>query len=162
MDIQPIGKRNLLIYLNSEELTDLPAPPSELKTDDAAGILKEALGERCTEEWRNVFLELFAGTNSLLLVARAHSGDPYYFEFRDIEELISAAALCPEDIISFLLFCEDSYYLIVYPWDRETPPNILFEYGQELNLHPNYALYLTEHGKMLLGPSAIDELKRQF
>jgi len=162
MDIQPIGKRNLLIFLNSEELTDLPAPPLELGTDDAAGILREALGDDCEDEWNNVYLELFAGRDSLLLVARAHSGEPRFFEFEDIEGLISASQVCPDDIISFLSYCEGSYYLIVYPWDKEAPPNVLFEYGNELTLHPNFAFYLTEHGKILSGPSALDELRRCF
>ena len=162
MDIHPIGKRNLLIYLNSDELSALPAPISELKTDDAAGILREALGENCRDEWRNVHLELFEGKNSLLLVARAHSGDPCFFEFQDIEAVIAAAEICPNGLISFLSYCEGSYYLIVYPWDRETPPSALFEYGEELPLHPNYMLHLTEHGKMLMGPSALDELRERF
>ena len=164
MEIQPIGRRNLLIYLNSEELTALSVPPSELKTDDAAGILKQALGGDigCGVDWSNVYLELFAGNNSLLLIARAHSGTPHFFMFRDIERLIDAAQLVPEDIISFLSYCDGSYYLIVYPWDMESPPNVLLEYGQELSMHSNYAFHLTEHGKTLLGPSALDELKKLF
>ena len=162
MDIQPIGKRNLLIYLNSDELTDLPAPPLELGTDDAAGILREALGDGCKDEWSNVYLELFAGRDSLLLVARAHSGEACFFKFEDIEGLISASQLCPGDIISFLSYCEGSYYLIVYPWDKEPPPNVLSEYGRQLMLHPNFAFHLTEHGKILLGPSALDELRQRF
>jgi len=141
---------------------DLPVPPMELKTDDAADILREALGESCSDQWQNVFLELFAGRDSLLLVARAHSGTPYFFMFRDIECLIDAAKLCPDDIISFLSYCGDCYYLIVYPWDREAPPNALYEYGEEFPLHPNYAFHLTEHGNVLLGPSALDEIRKRF
>ena len=164
MEIQPIGRRNLLIYLNGKELMALSAPPSELKTDDATRILKQALGGNvgCGVDWSNVYLELFTGKDSLLLVARVHSGDPHFFVFRDIECLIEAAQLVPEDIISFLSYCDGSYYLIVYPWDTEPPPNVLLEYGQELPMHANYAFHLTEHGKILLGPSALDELKRLF
>ena len=162
MEIQPIGRRNLLIYLGGDEVSGLPAPPLDMKTDDAAGILREALGDRCDNEWQNVYLELFASANSLLLIARAHSGNPHFFEFRDIETLIAAALSCPEDIISFLSYCEGAYYLTVYPWDREPPPNILSEYGEELTLHPNYAFHLTEHGRQLMGPSALDELRTRF
>ena len=164
MEIQPIGKRNLLIYLNGKELMALSVPPSELKTDDAAGILRRALGGEvgCGVDWSNMYLELFAGKDSLLLVARAHSGDPHFFMFRDIESIIEAAQLVREDIISFLSYCDGAYYLIVYPWDKEPLPNVLLEYGQELSMHSNYAFYLTEHGKTLLGPSALDELKKLF
>jgi len=162
MDIQPIGKRSLLIYINSDELMDLPAPPSELKTDDAADILRKALGDSGEDQWRNVYLEIFVGRDSLLLIARAHSGNPHFFMFRDIEDLIGAAELCPNDIISFLSYCEGKYYLIVYPWDSESPPNALFEYGEELPMHPNYTFHLTEHGNILSGPTALDEVRRCF
>ena len=162
MDIQSIGKRNLLIYLNGDELTDLP-PPSEIKTDDAAGILKKAIGNKTGEdEWSNVYLELFAGKNSMLLIARAHSGNPYFFEFQGIEDVIAAAETCAADVISFLAYCEGKYYLIVYPWDGEASPIALLEHGSELAVHANYAIHLTEHGKMLSGPAALDELRKRF
>ena len=162
MEIQPLGRHNLLIYLDGDEVRDLPAPPHELKTDDAAVILRQALGENCDDDWENVYLELFAGPSSLLLIARAHSGDPCFFEFQNIEELIEAASVCTEDVISFLLYCEGAYYLIVYPWERENPPGTLYEYGRELTMHPNYAFHLTEHGRLLMGPTALAELRSRF
>ena len=162
MDIQPIGDRNLLIYIDGDEIAHLPAPPGSLKTDDAAVILRRALGESYKDQWQNAYLELFTGKDSLLLVARAHSGEPHFFAFDDIESLIGAAALCPDDIISFLSYCDDKYYLIVYPWDSEAPPSVLFEYGEELPLHPSYAFRLTEHGRALSGPTALDELRTCF
>ena len=168
MKIHSIGKRNLVIYFSNDELSELPAPPADLQTNDAAEIFREVIegsGEDLScdsTEWNNVYLELFAGRDSLLLVARAHSGDPRFFEFHNIEDLISAAMLCPTDIISFLSYSEGSYFLIVYPWDSESPPDVLHEFGEEVSLHPNFAFHLTEHGKILMGPSAIDELHDYF
>jgi hypothetical protein len=162
MEVQPIGDSKLLIYLNGEEIKKLPAPPCEMTTAEAADILKEALGTTYDQSWESVYFEVFPGHDSLLLFALQHSGSPSFFVFNGIEPLIAAANVCPSGLISYLTSVGDSYILIVYPWNGEYPPKILFEYGEELIRPAHYALHLSEHTSVIAGPTALDELRAAF
>jgi hypothetical protein len=162
MDIQPIGKDKLVIYLNNEELKLLPAPPTDMTTVDAADILRLALGPTYDKNWESVYFELFPGKDSLLLFALQHSGSPSYYVFKNIEPLISAAAACPPGLVSYLTHIDDTYVLIVYPLSGQFPPKVLSEYGEELLRPTQYALHLSEHSNVIAGPTALDELWKAF
>ncbi|SHI22727.1 hypothetical protein SAMN02745823_03634 [Sporobacter termitidis DSM 10068] len=162
MDVQPIGDDKLVIYLDSDEVKNLPAPPCEITTDEASDILRLALGSTYDQGWESVYFELFPGRDSLLLFALQHSGNPYYYVFPGIEPLIAAAAACPSGLISYLTYIGDTYILIVYPWNGEYPPQVLYEYGEELTRPAHYALHLSEHSTVIAGPTALDELHAAF
>ncbi|NLA87570.1 MAG: adaptor protein MecA [Clostridiales bacterium] len=162
MEIQQIGNGKIVIYIKGEELKQLPAPPQDITTAEAADILRLALGTTYDDSWESVYFELFPGRNSLLLFALQHSGRPSYFTFDSIETLISAAKACPSGLISYLSYINDTYILIVYPWNGDCPPQILFEFGDELNRPSHFALHLSEHSRVLAGPAALDELNAVF
>ena len=162
MDVQPVGNDKLVIYLTSEELKLLPAPPSEMTTDEAAGILRLALGSTYDKSWDSVCFELYPGKDSLLLFALQHSGSPSYYVFSSIEPLISASGACPEGLISYLTYINDAYILIVYPLSGQYPPRVLSEYGEELLRPTQFALHLSEHANVIAGPAALDELRSAF
>ena len=162
MEVQLIGNGKLVIYIKGDELKELPASPHEITTNEAANILRLALGATYDQSWESVYFELFPGRDSLLLFALQHSGNPSYFTFKSIEPLISAAKACPPGLISYLTYIDDNYILIVYPWNGEYPPNALSEYGEELSRPAHYALHLSEHSNVIAGPTALDELKAAF
>lgn len=162
MEIQQIGDGKLVIYIKGEDLKNLPASPYDITTDEAADILRAALGSTYDESWDSVYFELFPGRDSLLLFALQHSGSPSYFTFGGIEPLLAAARVCPSGLISYLTYTGDTYILVVYPWNGEYPPKVLFEYGEESPRSAHYALHLSEHGKVLAGPTALDELRAAF
>jgi hypothetical protein len=162
MEIQQIGNGKLVIYIKGEDLKNLPASPHDITTTEAANILKLALGNTYDDSWESVYFELFPGKDSLLLFALQHSGSPSYFSFGSIEPLISAANACPSGLISYLTYINEAYILIVYPWNGDYPPKILFEYGEELSRPTHFALHLSEHSKVLAGPTALDELRTAF
>ena len=162
MDIQPIGNDKLVIHLNSDEIKQLPAPPSAITTVEAADILRQALGATFDPSWESVYFEVFPGRDSLLLFALQHSGSPSFFTFLSIEPLISASQACPPGLISYLTYIGDTYILIVYPWNGEFPPKVLYEYGEELIRPSYYSLHLSEHSNVISGPTALDELRGAF
>lgn len=162
MDIQLIGNGKLVIYIKGEELKNLPASPHDITTNEAADILREALGPTYDQSWESVYFELFPGRDSLLLFALQHSGTPSFFMFNSIEPLISAAKVSPPGLISYLTYIEDSYILIVYPWNGEHTPRVLSEYGEELARPAHFSLHLSEHSKVIAGPTALDELRTVF
>jgi hypothetical protein len=162
MDIQPIGDGKLVIYLNGDEIKQLPAPPCQMTTVEASALLRQALGATYDQSWESVYFEIFPGRESLLLFALQHSGSPSYFTFSGIEPLISAARVCPPGMISYLASANDTYILIVYPLNGEYPPKILHEFGEELVRPAHYALHLSEHSSVIAGPTALDELRTAF
>ncbi|NLT15555.1 MAG: hypothetical protein GXY05_14575 [Clostridiales bacterium] len=162
MEIQQIGNGKVVIYIKGEELKHLPASPQDITTNEAAEILRLALGSTYDDSWESVYFELFPGRDSLLLFALQHSGSPSFFTFSSIEPLISAASVCPPGLVSYLTCIDDAYILIVYPWHGDSPPQILFEYGEELCRPAHFALHLSEHSRVLAGPAALDELKAVF
>lgn len=162
MDIQPIGDDKLVIYMNGEEIKRLPAPPCKMTTLEASDILRRALGATYDQSWESVYFEIFPGHDSLLLFALQHSGCPSYFTFPSIESLISAAEACPPGVISYLASLDDTYILIVYPWNGECPPSVLHEFGEEIVRPSHFALHLSEHADILAGPTALDEVRAAF
>ena len=125
MEVQLIGNGKLVIYIKGEELKNLPASPHDITTNEAADILRLALGSTYDQGWEDVYFELFPGWDSLLLFALQHSGTPTFFTFGSIEPLIGAANVCPPGIISYLTYIKETYILIVYPWNGENPPRVL-------------------------------------
>jgi hypothetical protein len=149
MDIRLMSNGNYYIQIPAEELTAAP------KLSD----LLRKLPPQCPGA---AFFEVYYGACGALVFARAREGEPSYFAFPDIERVISAAAECPEELLSFLARYEAGYALIVYPWREESPPGALYEFGAPLSLHKEFAQHLAEQGKILLGPSAIAGLRRIF
>jgi hypothetical protein len=162
MEIQLISDGRLMIYLTGEDVKKLPAAPSEITTTDAAEILRNALGPTYDTSWDSVCFELYPGRDSLLMFALQHSGIPSFFMFPDCEGLISAAQACPPGLISYLTYADENYILIVYPWNGERPPYVLFEYGTELIRPASYALHLSEHSNVIAGPNAMDMMRNAF
>ncbi len=159
MEVQLIGEGKVVIYLKGDEI---PASPDELTTAQASRILRSALGATYDKSWERVCIELYPGLDSMLLFALQHSDSPYYYAFTDIEPLISAAQASPSGIISYLTHLDDGYILIVYPMNGESPPYALWEYGTALSCPPSFSFFLSEHGKILAGPYALDRLRRAF
>ena len=162
MEVQMIGEGKVVIYLQGDDIKKLPASPQELTTAQASRILRMALGTTYDQSWERVCFELYPGRDSLLLFALQHSDSPYYFAFSDIEPLISVAQVCPPGLISYLTYIDDGYILIIYPMHGEMPPYVLWEYGSILNHPAPFTFFLSEHGKVIAGPYAIDRIRRAF
>lgn len=162
MEIQHLGRSSLYIYLREDDLRQIPATPKEITDSDARDILLRALGDTADRRWQNAFLELYPGPDAVLMFARAHDNEPQCFAFGEIDALADAAQLCPDGLISYLIYNEHTYYLTVYPWESEPAPSVLSEYGSSLSVSQYLVLHLAEHGKLLSGPMAIDALKKAF
>ncbi|MDR0838822.1 MAG: DUF908 domain-containing protein [Oscillospiraceae bacterium] len=149
MNVTPIGNGNYYIEISGEELRD--SDVAELLRRGAPGLPDDA------------FYEIFPGADGALVFARARRGAPAFFLFPDIEPIIQAARRCDGDCITFLAHIGGAYCLIYYPWDLEPAPGALFEFGGgSAPCHPDYARHIAEHGKLLLGPRALGDLRRLF
>ena len=162
MEVQMIGEGKVVIYLKGDDIKELPAAPHDITTAQASRILRSALGATYDQSWERVCFELYPGRDSLLLFALQHSDSPYYFAFSSIEPIISASKACPPGIISYITYIDDGYILIIYPMHGEMPPYALWEYGTALSHPASFSVYLSEHGKVIAGPYALDRMCRTF
>jgi len=162
MDTQQINSAALYIYIYGKELEDIAKNPVDLSTEDATELLKTAMGGNFSDAWESACLELYFGGGALLLFARIHSGNPVVLSFAEFEDVIAAAKCCRESMISHLALLDGEYYLILYPRCDAEPPDSFFEYGEPCREPSFFALHLIEHGKILMGPKAIDGINKMF
>ena len=149
MDISPIGNGNYYIIIDEEELGGCDA--AELVQHSASVFSKD------------MFLEIFQGTEGAIVFARVRRGNPMVFSFSGLEAVISAALLCDSDCVVFLAFEAGEFKLIYYPWGDELPPAALCEFCvSERQAHPDYQRHIAEQGGLLLGPCAAQQLKEMF
>jgi negative regulator of genetic competence, sporulation and motility len=156
MEIHSTGNGNFFIYVDKPEIKGY-ADEGDV---DAEAIVE--LVRQTREAPGDTYLEVFQGRESLLIFARSHAGTPTIFVFNSIEPLIAAARACPSESITFLAHASESYYLIYYPWDSESPPAALCEFGEVAREHPAFARHIAEHGRVLLGPTALEDLNAIF
>jgi hypothetical protein len=157
VEIQPVGNGNYFIYLDGGDLTRLP--PGRAGARELAELLPEFLR---AENSDGAYIEIFPGNDAVLVFARGRAGAPSFFVFDGIEAVISAARAVQGDVITFLAHADGRYFLTFYPWRREPPPAALFEFGEPAALPSGFARHIAEHGRTLLGPSALRELREIF
>jgi len=162
MTVQHIGNRAMSLYISGEELTRFDLEPAQIGREEALRLLTIALAERRLDGWEAAELEVYPGSDSVLLFARRKSGAPKHFHFADFEALITAAHLCPDVLPSSLACVAGGYILTVYPFEGERPPAILSEFGSEMGSSVYLTAHLLEQGAGLLSASALQCLRRHF
>jgi negative regulator of genetic competence, sporulation and motility len=152
MDIRYIGQTSVALFLDSEDL--------KARHMDACSIdLKQAAELLDIEGWECAEFELFAGQDSILLIAWDRSLKPFCFAFDNFEQMISAVSECRQDQLSKLIYCDGQYILTVYPEKDKQPCPALYEYGEVLGSSEGFVLHLEEHGEILIPKNAIKLLK---
>jgi len=162
MMIQHIGTRALSLYISNDELTQMAFEPEQIGSQEARQILAYALQEKCLGGWEAAELTVYSGRDALLLFARRRSGKPVHFFFSDFENLIQAAHLCSDPLPSSLSRVPGGYVLTVYPFEGETPPAVLREFGDQLAQGAYLAAHLIEQGAALLPNGALVQLREHF
>ena len=162
MTIQHIGTRAITLYIPEQELRMFNFSPDAIGRPEAMQLLALALDERHLTAWEAAELEVYAGTDAVLLFARRKSGSPRHVYFDDFEALIAAAHLCPDVLPSTLCQWKDGYILTVYPFEGDMPPAVLSEYGQELGSSAYLSAHLIEQGAALVPNGALACLRTHF
>jgi hypothetical protein len=148
MEILPMPNGNYYIQITKNELPE---------NNDYAGLCRRVLPDIAA-----AYFEVFPGEEGALIFARARSGGAVSMRFADIETLLAASEYLEEDTVSFLAKLSGEYVLVLYPWNRERLALALCDLADAAEVHPGYTRHLAEHGKMLLGPSAVSDLRRYF
>ena len=162
MTIQHIGTRALALYIPEQELAAMNLHPAAIGKAEAMELLALALEEKQMARWEAAELEVYTGGRAVLLFARRKSGSPRHFYFREFEELVTAANLCPDALPSVLCSVKGGYLLTVYPFEGDHPPSALTEYGEALGGGVYLTAHLLEQGAALLPTGALACLRAHF
>lgn len=153
MDIRYIGQSAVALYLNGEEIRERQMDLNSIDIKQAASLFD-------AEGWERAEFEVYAGKDSLLVIAWDRSSTPHCFAFGTFEEMVSAASECSENQNSKLIYYNNTYVLAVYPPKGEQPCPALSEFGEILGNTEGYLLHLEEHGEKVIAANAITMLKR--
>jgi len=153
MDIRNIGQSAIAVYIEGPELRKHNIEADNIDLKQAVDLLESA-------GWEVTEFEIFAGKDSVLLIAWEKPTAPHSFEFDNLEDLLSAALQCPQDYSSKLIHDGDCYILTVYTAKDEPPCPALYEYGRPLELSEDYLLHIYEQYEPIILSGAVDKLKK--
>ena len=143
----------IAVYIEGAELRKHNIEADNIDLRQAADLLE-------TAGWEVTEFEVFAGRDSVHLIAWEKPTSPYSFEFDNLEDMLMAARSCPPDYSSKLIHDGNSYILTVYTAKDEQPCPSLYEYGRPLDLSEDYLLHIYEQYKPIILSGAVDILKK--
>lgn len=145
-----VGQKAVTIRMSENEM-----PPERA---DISRLVRRALAEQGMEPWEAVEAECFAAGGEVLVMARPGTAHPKGLVFAALELLLSAAAVCGTG--DGELYRMEEGYLLVLPPESVHP--VLYEYGEERPVHPDWTCHAREQGLCLLEENAVAQLVRIF
>ena len=161
MLIQKIGNGSVSVYMAPDDLKLMQIEPDGMTDCDMLRVLKQVFQSMGQKMAGNVQLEIYPGRNDMLLFIRQSRMRPLFFSFSSFEDLLSAVSYS-EVLPSSLYYIDGIYILSVTPWDGDCVDSAFFEFGEKLDIEPDYMLHVTEHGKTIIGCDAINTLRSSF
>ena len=153
MDIRYIGSSAVALYLNENDLKERQMDLESINIKQAAALLD-------VEGWERAEFEIFAGKDSILVIAWDRSRTPYCFAFESFEDMISAVSECPQDQNSKLICYNEMYILTLYPEKGEELCPALYEFGEMLGNTEGFVLHIEEQGEEVITTNAVNMLKK--
>jgi hypothetical protein len=158
MNVQEIGRTSYLIVVTREELNKNNLSLSGLNAEEICRLAQldepPALGRVC--------FEIYPGKDELMIFARFGGSGTEAYGFRELEDLIRGAKLCPDMFSSELILRGELYILVMTPWDGETVPWGLSEFGDRLRISAELLPHLREQGRTLISNNALETLRNVF
>lgn len=151
----------MTIEIATPQTVAIRAPVAELSAAQAREAVRRALRERGLAAWPNMEIALFSSETEVLIIARPIAVRTRRFRFACFEDLAAALACCPEDAASDVVYIAGGFELLLRA-ERFSPPNALFEFGEELPCTPELAAHIAEHGDMVAEENAVATLQRYF
>lgn len=105
--------------------------------------------------------EFYPGDRQSLLFVTARAKGRLFFEFASFDDLLCALHYC-RDLPSRLISIDEKYILAVSYWDKDDIAPSFYDYCTSCTADYGYELYLSEHGRVLLGSGAVTYLRSTF
>ena len=163
MTIQPIGPISVALFLTPDDLRPHGLTPQELTRDLALRLTRSAFLQAGMPADGPLEIEAYPDPCGVLLFARLREPEPLWFQFDDLEDLLSAARsldgeLPPE---TALYMYGDRYWLSLPP-EAEQAACRLCEFARPGDPDPLRQARLLEHGALLMPGAALELLLRWF
>ena len=156
-----ISNSAVAICFSRAELSARGIRDTAISGSVARSLVREALLAGGETPWEDMELELFAGADTLLLLARPGAFRTHAFRFPGVEALVGAALACPCDLPSALTYLEGGYCLFLRAGDGDVP-GVMYEYGEALRCPDGFFTYACEHGSCLIPQGAVALLRETF
>ena len=154
MDICFLSESSISVYITKEELLCRGVSPDSFGADEAALLLREAIGDGID----SCEVELYSsGGDVMLFVERLEAAARYYY-FAGLEDLIAAVSLI-SSLPSSLWYTESGYVLALFGAEADMR---ISEYARELKVNPLFSDHLSEHARLIARGNAVKELKDAF
>lgn len=161
MTIQAIGKTSYLIVVSEEELIKNSMSVEKFTKADAEKLYKMAM-PKPLRTGVSVCLEVYQGKDEIMIFVRFSGEEIVAFAFDNFEEMLTAVKCCPEMSGSELLYDGGQYILILTPWDGDTVPEGIYEFGERIDVQPHHLPWLREHCVKIIAGKAIETLLNVF
>ena len=154
MDICFLSESSISVYITKEELLHRGVSPDSFGSDEAARLLREALGEGVD----GCEVELYSSGGDVIFFVERHFKAARYFYFAELEDLIAAVSLI-SPLPSSLWYTESGYVLALFAAEADMR---ISEYARELKVNPLFSDHLSEHARLIARGNAVKELKDAF
>lgn len=161
MTIQAIGKTSYLIVISEKELTKNHLSVDEFSKADAEKLYHIAM-PKPLQNSPKVCLEVYTGKDELMIFVRFGGKEITAVTFEDFEDVLAAIKCCPEMSGSELFYDGKQYILVLSPWDGDPVPEGIYEFGERLDIRPEYLPWLREHCDSIISGKAIETLLSVF
>jgi hypothetical protein len=121
-------------------------------------LVRRAQAQSGQKPWEAMEISCFAGAGQVLVLARPGPEPIQVFFFPDLDSLV-AGALCSRTGKSQLYCLEDGFGLAV---EKKNIVPALFEFGDPLDVGPEWLCHAREQGQCLLEEEAIGKIKGYF
>ena len=160
MSTETITECAVAIYLEGSELRELGLC-LPVSAADARTLIVNAMRTNGRQPWSLMEVEMFTYEDSVLLMARPSERAISGFRFDDLEDLMSAAHVLPENTQSTLIWLNGNDYLFLGV-QEVGHTGALYEFGRPHRCSPGQAAHIAEHGKVLMANRAVFLLNRYF
>ena len=154
MDICFLSESSVSVYITKEELLHRGVSPDSFGSDEAARLLREALGEGID----GCEVELYSSGGDVIFFVERHFKAARYFYFAELEDLIAAISLVPP-LPSSLWYFGGGYLLAFFEPDVDIR---IQDFAIELEGSPLLSEHLSEHARLIARGSAVKKLKDAF
>ena len=151
MNVQNIGQRSYLITVTASELGEKAESFSQA---DAEKLLSQ-LGHGGGKNYR---FDVYPGRDEIMIFVRAGEGSTQLWEFETLDDVMDAfekpVSMCDSQLLKY----GERYILALTPWEGDTVPAALCEFGRRLEVSPELAAHIREQSVIIIDSRAAESL----
>jgi len=155
LNVQTIGQRSYLITVSVSEL-------GEKAKDFSQADAERLLGQLGHNDGENFRFDVYPGRDEIMIFVRAGEGSTQLWEFETLDDVMDAFEKPVSMCDSRLLKYGERYILALTPWEGDTVPAALCEFGKRLEVSPELAAHIREQSAIIIDSRAAESLAQNI